>query len=104
MSLTRGTGLGAYEILAAIGAGGMGEVYLARHEVTGEAVAVIGTPEPAPAWPDAVAGAQLAVAHELVELAHDLARAFHQHHQDVERTSAESERLAVFLERARSGE
>src|SRR5437016_2389104 len=40
MSLTPGSRLGPYEVLAAIGAGGMGEVYRARDSRLGRDVAV----------------------------------------------------------------
>jgi eukaryotic-like serine/threonine-protein kinase len=40
MSLFPGSRLGPYEILSALGAGGMGEVYRARHSKLGREVAI----------------------------------------------------------------
>jgi serine/threonine protein kinase len=40
MTLTAGTKLGPYEIVSAIGAGGMGEVYRARDARLGRDVAI----------------------------------------------------------------
>jgi eukaryotic-like serine/threonine-protein kinase len=45
MALTPGTRLGPYEILAAIGAGGLGEVYRARDAKLGRDVAIKVVPE-----------------------------------------------------------
>ena len=45
MTLTAGSRLGPYEIVAALGAGGMGEVYRARDTKLGRDVAIKILPE-----------------------------------------------------------
>jgi serine/threonine protein kinase len=46
MSLDEGARLGSYEIIAPIGAGGMGEVYRARDTKLGREVAIKVLPKP----------------------------------------------------------
>jgi serine/threonine protein kinase len=55
MSLPTGVRLGAYEILAAIGAGGMGEVYRARDRKLDRDVAIKILPEELATDPDRIA-------------------------------------------------
>lgn len=55
MSLNPGTRLGAYEIVAPLGAGGMGEVYRARDARLGRDVAIKVLPELLATDPDALA-------------------------------------------------
>src|SRR5580765_3901966 len=55
MPLTAGTHLGSYEIIAALGAGGMGEVYRARDPRLGRDVAIKVLPADVAAHPDRLA-------------------------------------------------
>jgi serine/threonine protein kinase len=52
MSLSAGTRLGPYEVVSALGAGGMGEVYRARDTRLGREVAIKVLPEAFAADPD----------------------------------------------------
>ena len=54
MALAPGTRLGPYEIVSALGAGGMGEVYRARDPRLGRDVAIKVLPERLAADPDAM--------------------------------------------------
>ena len=77
MALTPGTRLGPYEILSALGAGGMGEVYRARDPRLGRDVAVKVLPERLAADPDAMtrfhreARAVAALSHPNIVAIHD---------------------------------
>ena len=55
MTLARGTKLGPYEIVAPIGAGGMGEVYRARDVKLGREVALKALPAAVASDPERVA-------------------------------------------------
>ena len=80
MSLTAGTKLGPYEILAPLGAGGMGEVYRARDRRLGREVAIKVLPEGLATDPDALARfereaqAVAALSHPHLIALHDVGR------------------------------
>jgi serine/threonine protein kinase len=80
MTLSAGTRLGPYEILAPIGAGGMGEVYRARDGKLGREVAIKVLPQKLSADADALAGferearAVAALSHPNILAIHDFGR------------------------------
>jgi eukaryotic-like serine/threonine-protein kinase len=80
MTLSAGTRLGPYEILASIGAGGMGEVYRARDTRLGREVAVKVIPERLASDPDLLARferesrAVAALSHPNIVTIHDVGR------------------------------
>jgi serine/threonine protein kinase len=57
MTLAAGTRLGSYEILAPLGAGGMGEVYRERNPKLGREVAIKVLPERVASDPDVLRSA-----------------------------------------------
>jgi serine/threonine protein kinase len=80
VTLASGTKLGPYEILASLGAGGMGEVYRARDTRLGRDVAIKVLPERVAADPDALARfereakAVAALSHPNILALHDFGR------------------------------
>ena len=85
MTLAAGTKLGPYEILAPIGAGGMGEVYRARDAKLGRDVAIKVLPERFAADPDSLARfereakAVAALSHPNILAIHDFGTARRRH-------------------------
>ncbi len=78
MPLTPGTTLGVYEVLAAIGAGGMGEVYLGEDTRLGRKVAIKVLPEEYASDPERLARfeqearAAAALNHPHIAVVHDI--------------------------------
>ena len=82
MTLSPGTRLGPYEIVAAIGAGGMGEVYRGRDTKLDRDVAIKVCPRPSLAIPSGLpASARSENARLLESSAHRVPRGRDEHHR-----------------------
>jgi serine/threonine protein kinase len=107
VALAPGTRLGPYEIVSAIGAGGMGEVYRARDSRLGRDVAVKVLPERLAADPDAMtrfhleARAVAVLSHPNIVSIHDFGN--HRSVVYVVLELLEGESLRAFLEKGAGG-